>query len=124
MSDDLSKLFNQANNYKNAHPNMSPIELFYGFNSWDRIQALNLYNRAFALKKLLGIFGFSFDETESVQLEDMIGDNNITEEKWEEIKFSINQSLTDKGLKNSNNDKGDNDDSGDDGLSPSTVPVN
>ena len=103
---------------------MSPIELFYGFNSWNRIQALNIYERAFALKKLLEIFELSLGEIESVQLEDMIGDNNTTDEKWEKIKSSINQSLTDKEFKNSKSDKGDNGDSGDDGLSPSNVPVN
>ena len=55
------ELFNEAIMYKKQNPQFSPEDLFFNFNSWNKIRKLEKFDQVFAFRQIVNIFEIDYN---------------------------------------------------------------
>ena len=92
MQYNYEKLLNEARNFKNAHPEMDDLTLFFEFGTLDLLKDYDKHNWRFIIKDLMKKFSFDENGVCSVILYDILETQKLNDEQWSSIFNALKQS--------------------------------
>lgn len=86
------KILNEARDFKNAHPEMDDLTLFFEFGTFDLLKNYDKQNWGVILKEILKKFSFDEDGVCSVILYDVLETTKLSKKQWDSIFNALKQS--------------------------------
>ena len=92
MQYNYEKLLNEARDFKNAHPEMDDLTLFFEFGTLDLLEDYDKRNWGVIVKELLKKFSFDEEGVCSVILYDILKTAKLSKKQWDSIFNALKQS--------------------------------
>lgn len=98
MKNRIENLFNDAVVFKKSHPEYSDLDLFFEFDAINKLDEYPNCDWGFIVKKLIKIFSFDEEGLCSIIVQDLLVSQKITQDVWERIFKSLQQTWKNKGV--------------------------
>ena len=99
MLNNYTALFNQADEFKNNHPEMDDITLFFEFHTFELLENYDATDRPFILKHLLKKFSCDEESVCAVILYDILQTQILSKKQWDSIINALKQAWAAKQAK-------------------------